>query len=68
MTLSGDLNQVFDAAQTEADKLKDEYVSVEHLLLGLTKVKCRAAEVLSAVGLGADDLLKAMQKVRALTG
>ncbi len=64
MTLSGDLNQVFDAAQTEADKLKDEYVSVEHLLLGLTKVKSRAAEVLSAVGLGADDLLKAMQKVR----
>src|SRR5450756_2755507 len=30
-----DLKKALDAAQTEAKKLKDEYVSTEHLLLGL---------------------------------
>ncbi len=30
-----DLRKSLDAAQSEANKLKDEYVSAEHLLLGL---------------------------------
>ncbi len=64
MTMSPDLGKVFDAAQAEADRLKDQFVSVEHLLLGLSKVKSRAAEVLAALGIGPDDLLRAMQKVR----
>jgi ATP-dependent Clp protease ATP-binding subunit ClpB len=64
MTMGPDLNKVFEAAQAEADRLKDQFVSVEHLLLGLTKVKGRAAEVLAALGVGPEDLLRAMQKVR----
>ena len=62
--LGGDLNSVFDTAQAEADRLKDEYVSVEHLLLGLAKVKGRVQELLSAVGVNDKDVLQAMQKVR----
>src|SRR5688572_23926322 len=31
--------EVFAAAQREADRLKDEYVSTEHILLALTQVK-----------------------------
>ena len=38
--------RVLDAAQDEADRMKDQYVSVEHLLLALTKVKSRAQELL----------------------
>ncbi|MDB5350445.1 MAG: ATP-dependent chaperone ClpB [Planctomycetota bacterium] len=64
LKLSGELNQVLDAAQAEADRLKDEYVSVEHLLLGLTKVKNRAQEILSAVGVNEKDILQALQRVR----
>ena len=64
LKLGGELNSVFDAAQAEADRLKDEYVAVEHLLLGLTKVKGRAQELLSAVGVHDKDVLQAMQKVR----
>jgi ATP-dependent Clp protease ATP-binding subunit ClpB len=63
-TLSSELSRVFDQAQAEAERLKDQYVSVEHLLLGLTKVKSRAQDVLAAVGVTDQDLLKAMQKVR----
>src|SRR5215217_1194150 len=33
---------VFQQAQKEADRLKDEYVSTEHLLLALAKVKSPA--------------------------
>src|ERR1035441_6683082 len=33
--LSAHLKKALDAAQTEAGKLKDEYISTEHLLLGL---------------------------------
>src|SRR5437879_5952522 len=32
--LSASLKKAFDAAQAEAGKLKDEYISTEHLLLG----------------------------------
>src|SRR6516225_4806452 len=33
--LSQSLKKTLDAAQSEAGKLKDEYISTEHLLLGL---------------------------------
>jgi ATP-dependent Clp protease ATP-binding subunit ClpB len=64
MTLSPDLSRVLDAAQAEADRMKDQFVSVEHLLLALTKIPSRARDVLSAVGIGEPDLLQALQKVR----
>ena len=32
------LNDVFDKAENEAESLKDEYISVEHLFLGLVEV------------------------------
>jgi ATP-dependent Clp protease ATP-binding subunit ClpB len=63
-TVGPDLNRVLEAAQAAADRMKDQYVSVEHLLLGLTEVRSRAQEVLTAVGVTAKDLLGAMQKVR----
>src|SRR6266705_3447230 len=33
--LSSDLKKALDAAQAEASKLKDDYISTEHLTLGL---------------------------------
>src|SRR5438876_4435644 len=35
--LSSDLKKILDAAQAEAGKLKDDYTSTEHLLLGLAE-------------------------------
>ncbi len=63
-TLGPDLNRVFETAQSDADRMKDQYVSVEHLLLALTKVKSRAQDVLSAVGVTEKEILQALQKVR----
>src|SRR4051794_5513240 len=36
-TLAPDLNRVFEQASDEAGRMKDQYISVEHLLLGLTR-------------------------------
>jgi ATP-dependent Clp protease ATP-binding subunit ClpB len=63
-TMGPELAQVFEVAQAEADRLKDQYVSVEHLLLGLAKVPSKAQGLLSALGVNEKDVLQALQKVR----
>ncbi len=55
---------VLAAAQKEADRLKDEYVSVEHLLLALTQTKGEAREILGAAGVDHAAVLTALKDVR----
>jgi ATP-dependent Clp protease ATP-binding subunit ClpB len=57
-------NDVFAQAQKEADRLKDEYVSTEHLVLALTQVKSEAREILAEQGVKYNDLLSALKDVR----
>jgi ATP-dependent Clp protease ATP-binding subunit ClpB len=62
---SPSLRKVFDTAVKSADDFKDEYVSTEHLLLGVVETKESAAgEALSRMGVTRDGLLKALQSVR----
>ena len=63
-SLGPELAAVLDAAQAEAERMKDQYVSVEHLLLGLVKVKSRAQQLLDALGVNEKEILQALQKVR----
>jgi len=65
--LSRDLAEVLQAAQREADTLKDEFVSTEHLLLALAKVPSKAQRVLQLNGLRDNDLLAAMKELRGST-
>jgi ATP-dependent Clp protease ATP-binding subunit ClpB len=58
------LMQVFEAAHREADTMKDEFVSVEHLLLALTKVDSKARQVLKLNAIGDKEVLQALQAVR----
>jgi ATP-dependent Clp protease ATP-binding subunit ClpB len=51
-------------AAKRARELGDEYVSTEHLLVGLAADGGRAAEVLRRAGAGPDVLLDAFEKVR----
>src|SRR5208283_3933406 len=41
--ISGELQRIFEQAQKEAENLKDEFVSTEHLLLALLDQKQNAA-------------------------
>ena len=59
------LSKVLDQAFVEAANFKDDYVSTEHLLLGVAHVKGDAArEALVAVGATHDAILKALTAVR----
>jgi ATP-dependent Clp protease ATP-binding subunit ClpB len=64
-TLSRELHRVFDRAEEDARKLGDAYVSTEHLLLALAEEKGASARaMLSAQGVAAEDLRRALQEVR----
>ncbi len=62
--MSRSLQDVFSQAQKEADRLKDEFVSTEHLLLGLADVKSQAREILSLNAVKHDAILAALKDVR----
>jgi len=58
------LKDVFDKAFTEAEHLKDDFVSVEHLLLGIIGTKNTAGEILKRFGVTTDKILSAMREIR----
>ncbi len=60
-----DLKKALDAAQSEATKLKDEYVSTEHLLLGLLDGGGSSLKkVFARHGLKRDAVLKGLADLR----
>jgi len=60
------LNKILALAEDEAKRLKDEYVSVEHLVLAILNEgdKSHANKVLKANGLTHDNFLKALLEIR----
>ncbi len=62
--VSTDLKKDLDASWSEMQKLKDEYVSTEHLLLGLVAGKSPAAAILREAGVDHDAVYKALADVR----
>jgi ATP-dependent Clp protease ATP-binding subunit ClpB len=58
------LNRLVAQAEEEARRMKDEYVSVEHLLVALFDEGGAASRVLKEFGVTRDKLLKALQEVR----
>src|ERR687893_255396 len=55
---------VVDRAQEEARRLGDEYVSTEHLLLGVAEVGGEGQRLLESQGAGREAILQALQSVR----
>ncbi|HHY85680.1 MAG TPA: ATP-dependent chaperone ClpB [Verrucomicrobia bacterium] len=63
--LSDSLRKTLQAAQTEAGKLKDEYISTEHLLLGLIdQADTSLKRILQKHGLKRDLVLRALADLR----
>ncbi len=58
------LQKTFDAAAAAAESFKDEFVSTEHLLLGLTRADSKAKNLLKLAGITDNDVLKAASAVR----
>ena len=58
------LQKAFEAASAAADAMKDEFVSTEHLLLGLCRTENKASGLLKLLGVSEPDILNALQSVR----
>ena len=61
---SSGLMQVFNAAEREAEAMKDDFISVEHLLLALAKTDTKAKQLLKLNAIGEQEILQALQSVR----
>ncbi|QQR67923.1 MAG: ATP-dependent chaperone ClpB [Candidatus Brocadia sp.] len=63
--VSAELRDTFNLAWEEASKLKDEYVSTEHLLLSLAGQRnISAGKILSEAGLTRDSIYTALKEIR----
>jgi len=58
------LKDALDKAFAEAERLKDDFVSVEHLLLGIINTKNKSQEILKKSGVTADKVLSTMREIR----
>ncbi|MBL7855489.1 MAG: ATP-dependent chaperone ClpB [Cyclobacteriaceae bacterium] len=62
--LSAATNSVLQQAEKELRELKDEFISIEHLLLALAQSKDKAGQLLKDSGVSRGALLKAIQELR----
>ena len=62
--LSATTKEAFDIAQKESTALGDEYISSEHVLLGLVQTKGEIADILNDQGVTKDNILKVLNDVR----
>ena len=62
--MSYGLRATLDEADKAREKLKDDFLSVEHFLLGALKADAPAGKLLSEAGLTKADLEKALNEVR----
>ena len=58
------LNDVFSAAEKEAERLHDEYVSTEHILIGVIEIGDSASRILRNAGVSKDKILKVLVEIR----
>src|ERR1700681_126856 len=66
--LGSRLRRLLDAASTEMERLKDEYLSTEHLLLAIVEESnSEGAKVLQRHGVTREKLLQALTQVRGST-
>ena len=64
VSLSPGIKTLIQKAQKEADEMRDEYVSTEHLLLGVIESGGEAAKIFRALGATRDSVLEALEAVR----
>ncbi len=58
------LGKLFERADDEAARLKDEYISTEHLLIAATEVEGPARDILSRAGVTKDKIFTVLVDIR----
>ncbi|MEP3210372.1 MAG: ATP-dependent chaperone ClpB [Maribacter sp.] len=64
LMLSREANKALNEASIVAKKMEDEYVSIEHLILGIFKSKSKIAQILKDQGATEKDLTAAIEELR----
>ena len=64
ISLSRDAGNALTEAQAIAQKMNDEYVSIEHLILAIFKSKSKAAQILKDQSVTEKDLEAAIKEIR----
>ncbi len=62
--LSNEMRELMTKAEDEQKKFKDDYLSVEHIILALFKTKTELSDVLKQAGLTYDTVSKGLTAVR----
>jgi ATP-dependent Clp protease ATP-binding subunit ClpB len=62
--LSPQLKSALDTAQKEASTLDDQYISSEHILLGLVQVKSTISTILKDQGITKEKILRVLTNIR----
>ena len=61
---SREFSELLNDAAKHAENMKDEFISVEHLLLAMFNSRNKAKELLEKSGLSSDKVLQALQTIR----
>jgi len=62
--LSNETNKILVSAMDEAKKMKDEFISLEHLLLGILKNSSNVAQILKDQGLNYNNSVQVINELR----
>lgn len=62
--LSNETKEAFDKAQKQASEMGDEYISSEHLLMGIAETKGEIGSLLKDQGVTKENILKVLTDVR----
>lgn len=62
--LSQKTNELLNIAGMQAEELKDEFISIEHILIAMTKLDHNVQKLLSEFDVNTNSVLKAMKKIR----
>jgi ATP-dependent Clp protease ATP-binding subunit ClpB len=62
--ITGRLNRLLTQAEDEAKRLKDQFISVEHLLLAMTEDGGTTGRLFKELGISRERLMQALQEIR----
>ena len=62
--ISSDLQKVFNQAAKEAQNLKDDYISLEHILIALTDTKNDVSDIFKEQAVSKDNIYKILKDIR----
>ncbi len=64
MYLSQATNELLDIADVQSKELKDDFISIEHILLAMTKINHNIQKLFLDFNVNTNSVLKAMKKIR----